>query len=1152
MVGKSRFLGGLKMLSTFGIFSLLVPIVFLHMTTAKQNTIEDDSILSNTQVSCLRSSVSTFKVKLHHPFQDNYPSDLNILSSVTIHSKLVGLAARCDWILGSLETANYGNEPGQSQTVFYGDIRKRPRTIFITFDHLQSFVGNIMPCLYSHVVVILRLSTLGSFRDGFNHSIFRQIAQLANSTLVKHIFVQGNFFSGEVAKGDTFSGKQQDIYKKISKMPLGINSSAPYMNYIIDDIIYFPRKINAPILSNRTLKVLIPHDVMQNISGNCNELICEYKRVKMHSLKDYEDLGKYSYVLCSNENMVWQTLLAGAIPILVLNETRFDRIGLHLPIVRIRFTENLNNLDLKQIRNRLAPYFNKVHKRQTIVEYMLLDFWWNQIDTIINQTHSHPLQQFSGTSKVYIDLENEFVVKIGKRYKAFTPIRREICILKKLQNYDWCPKIISYGKNFVVTKWAGVPLRPHNIPKDFDSQIRRILHDLKEAGVQHNDIIKLGKRKNDIELLVNEKSHLMLVDFGWATLSSNSSSRSYSCSDVGSTKVSNFAPTWFIQKEDWKVISVVRTLAEDDNFLPYMDPHRKFGSLAVHGYHRFSFATDGRLIIEKQKEKFGSIHGVLKSLHEMHKFSTFLDIGCSAGLTSFIAKLNGYSKQIIGLDHDAEYVDVYNQIAARQNMKRIRAELFSFGDPLPLKYRSDVVFVGALIHWIFTCTAQFKNFASIFEYLYLVVGKILLIEWVDPLDEAILYFNHIESCGNQTSTIKTDDDCYTQRMFDSQLSIHFNVLDIIPLNKAKTRLLYVTETIYGKGNELNLQDGLSELERIVSNNEKASILPYDFLDRNVRSTKFKSLYTPTHVLSIRNGSSFVVTDCWHNRILWTNDLSSPIETWKVVVKNVAHPHSTAIDASESVLITEDTERSQVLIMRLHSETINFQAVVALSGARPHRSQYSNLHKCFFILCSVPAKGKNVLEMAKLVVNTAATENDTHVVHFELPFLGKAYTRSFGMFSGKFYFASGENVMVATFQGDRFAMARTIIQIPNVSLNDVYIASSGNMYITWTHRDSDGGGKGPQGSICVIKGHECHILNSLLGIRGTPYYISELPSTVLAVPEITEQSGIIAFSDTGCDENNFVCGVERLSGPFIASQEDYIRKVALPRSINTRE
>ena len=151
----------------------------------------------------------------------------------------------------------------------------------------------------------------------------------------------------------------------------------------------------------------------------------------------------------------------------------------------------IKNMTLKQIRKSLIPYFINVAKRQKIVEYMLVDYWWNQIHNTIHQIDSRPLQHYSGTSHVYIDFKNEFVIKIGKRFNAFTPISREICILKKLRNYDWCPKIISYGRNFIVTKWAGVPLRQYNIPKDFDSQIRRILHDLKEAGVQHNDITKL-------------------------------------------------------------------------------------------------------------------------------------------------------------------------------------------------------------------------------------------------------------------------------------------------------------------------------------------------------------------------------------------------------------------------------------------------------------------------------------------------------------------------------------------------------------------------------------------------------------------------------------------------------------------------------------
>jgi SAM-dependent methyltransferase/predicted Ser/Thr protein kinase len=800
-----------------GLFFPFVLIVSLHITLAKhyEYKSQEDNTILKAQTSCLETSMSTFTFRLHYPFQDNSSDlDLNILSSLATRSKLVGLAARCDWVFGNPETTTCGNEAGQCQAVFYGDIRKQPRTIFLTFDYLQNFMETIMPCLNSHFVVIVHLVPLGSFRYGISRSVYEQVTKFANSALVKHAFVQGDFFSD----------KKWDLHKKISMIPTGINSTAAYMNYIIDDIIYFPRVIKAPIISNRTLKVLVPNGVTENIPVNCNKSpqICEKKMVKIRSLKDYAELGTYSYVLCINENMVWQTLLAGAIPVLVMKESRFNKNGLDLPIVLIEFIENLNRLDiktLKQIRKSLIPYFINVAKRQKIVEYMLVDYWWNQIHNTIHQIHSRPLQHYSGTSHVYIDFKNEFVIKIGKRFNAFTPISREICILKKLRNYDWCPKIISYGRNFIVTKWAGVPLRQYNIPKDFDSQIRRILHDLKEAGVQHNDITK---RKNEIDMLVNEKRHLMLVDFGWATVSYNSSLRSYSCSDVGVERVSNFAPSWFLPTEDRHVISVLRTLAKGGSISRYMDPHRNTGSqseipqlllssnsLSVRGYQRFSLTTDGRLVIEKKKEKFHIILHVLKSLHETHKCSTFLDIGCNAGLTSFIAKRNGYSKRVIGLDHDYEYVEMYNRIVARENMLRIRAELFSFGDPLPLKYRSDVVFVGALIHWIYTCTAKFKNFANIFEYLYLVVGNILLIEWVDPLDSAILDFNHIESCGNQPSVNNTDHDDYTQKMFDRQLSIHFNVLDIIPLNKANTRLLYVTETKYHQMTKFNLQNGLS-------------------------------------------------------------------------------------------------------------------------------------------------------------------------------------------------------------------------------------------------------------------------------------------------------------------------------------------------------
>ena len=76
-----------------------------------------------------------------------------------------------------------------------------------------------------------------------------------------------------------------------------------------------------------------------------------------------------------------------------------------------------------------------------------------------------------------------------------------------------------------------------------------------------------------------------------------------------------------------------------------------------------------------------------------------IDIGCSAGLISLIGKGAGFDK-IYSLDHDAEYVNVVRRIASWAKFDESILPLeFSFGAVLPAM--ADVVFCGALIHWVF-------------------------------------------------------------------------------------------------------------------------------------------------------------------------------------------------------------------------------------------------------------------------------------------------------------------------------------------------------------------------------------------------------------------------------------------------------------------
>merc|ERR1711988_636182 len=135
------------------------------------------------------------------------------------------------------------------------------------------------------------------------------------------------------------------------------------------------------------------------------------------------------------------------------------------------------------------------------------------------------------------------------------------------------------------------------------------------------------------------------------------------------------------------------------------------------------------------------------------------DIGCNNGLSSLLAQEVGYDN-IISLDHDSEAIGVLKEVVKLQNSTTVYPQKYSFGDPFDTKV--DVVLCGALIHWVFTCTADFGKFDLIIQYLLTTNLKMLLIEWVDPKDGAIKSFHHLD-CGT------TPKEKYSVKNFEKSL-----------------------------------------------------------------------------------------------------------------------------------------------------------------------------------------------------------------------------------------------------------------------------------------------------------------------------------------------------------------------------------------------
>lgn len=212
----------------------------------------------------------------------------------------------------------------------------------------------------------------------------------------------------------------------------------------------------------------------------------------------------------------------------------------------------------------------------------------------------------------------------------------------------------------------------------------------------------------------------------------------------------------------------------------------KDDNIIVSGYQKFIINKETRNITcINKKSKFIYINELLKKLNSESNCESFVDIGCNSGLTSFIA-LNNNFKHIISLDHDPEYIDTLKNIKNMCNIKNINESVYSFGNTINDKF--DVVFCGALIHWVFSLTADFRNFDSIISYLISLTNKYLVIEWVDPEDIAIKKLNHIKKRK------EANDEDYTSLNFENSIKKFTTIISKENADRP-TRTIYVLEKL---------------------------------------------------------------------------------------------------------------------------------------------------------------------------------------------------------------------------------------------------------------------------------------------------------------------------------------------------------------------
>lgn len=193
-------------------------------------------------------------------------------------------------------------------------------------------------------------------------------------------------------------------------------------------------------------------------------------------------------------------------------------------------------------------------------------------------------------------------------------------------------------------------------------------------------------------------------------------------------------------------------------------------AVIFHGYQEYILTTTFVSILKSDQnllKKYGYLQHFIN--HHYLQGRSFLDLGANAGFFCFLALQNGAVKAT-ALDIDQEYLFMImkaRDILGFDNLKVVNRNVSDWNEP------GDVVLAMALVHWIYSCTANYGSLDSVVEKLASLTNYILIIEWVDPSDPAIEFFKHTQ--WNQSNI----SEPYDYLMFLKALSDHFSSYELI-------------------------------------------------------------------------------------------------------------------------------------------------------------------------------------------------------------------------------------------------------------------------------------------------------------------------------------------------------------------------------------
>ncbi len=243
---------------------------------------------------------------------------------------------------------------------------------------------------------------------------------------------------------------------------------------------------------------------------------------------------------------------------------------------------------------------------------------------------------------------------------------------------------------------------------------------------------------------------------------------------------------------------------------------------------------------------------------------------------------------------------------------------------------------------------------------------------------------------------------------------------------------------------------------------------------------YSTLSVPTYVTKIDD--LYFIVDCYHNQVLYHDNLEDPLTEWQVLTDEVYYAHTVASDGV--VYLIDDTENNRILIYEKEDGLFYLTQLFTDIGVRPHYIVYDADTALFYAWSSMTGE----------MYLFSRDESDNRIYLKEIrsiAALNGVYVRSFTILGDSIYFVSGNSAIIeadlATFE------IINTYAVPDTMAGMIQLTKIQSYYYITVSTDADG----DQNYATILRtedldglidGEYEDVYDAFIS-GGTPYYIS---------------------------------------------------------------